>query len=310
MIWFRQAKDTQGAAWVLTVQLTWSIYMPTQPLVALGSWVPLWWASIWWWNGKVSKEAWFICRGKRQFWRSEGCEEQADVGSLLDTHLGRWQPGSMLISVTHVATKATGVPGILATTYSHFDVQGPCRHQGHIDLSGLCCHWGTWWHSGLHCYRGHIWVQGPAARVCADVHGFSNHKRQWGWPGSSQTPESLVVSKNRISTRAMLIWMGYAAIWGHRDIRAHAAMRGHVWVCGLATESELISMTPDITEGHANIQSLCCYLGSGDDLKGMLQPGLCRSEWPALHCEMAQDSALTPWEHHHSLSWVTYRYVS
>lgn len=104
----------------------------------------------------------------------------------------------------------------------------------------------------------------------------------------------MLVSKIHTSTSVMLIWMGYAAIGGHGDIRAHAAVRGHVGVCGLATGSELIPVTPDIIEGHANIQGLCCYLGSGDDLRGMLQPGPCSSERSALHCEMAQDSALTP----------------
>lgn len=200
------------------VQPAWNIYMPTQPLVAPGSWVPILWASIWWWNGKVSEETRFMCCGKRQHWRSEGCEEQVDAGSLLDTHLGRWQSGSMLMSMTHIATKTTVMPGIWFITCSHFDVQGPCHHRGHVDLSGLCCHWGT----------------------------------------STQT----LAAKTHTSTRVMLIWMGYADIWGHGDIWAHAAVRGHVGVCGLATGSELISVTPDITEGHANIQGLCCYLGS------------------------------------------------
>lgn len=50
------------------------------------------------------------------------------------------QPGSVLMSMIHVATKAIEIPGIWTAICGHFGVQGLCHHWGHVDLSDLCCH--------------------------------------------------------------------------------------------------------------------------------------------------------------------------
>ena len=48
------------------------------------------------------------------------------------------QLGSVLIFMTHVATNARGVPGVWASTYGHFAVQGLCYLWDRANLSGLC----------------------------------------------------------------------------------------------------------------------------------------------------------------------------
>lgn len=76
---------------------------------------------------KWEREAeWSVCCGKRQFRRTEGCEEWVDVGGLLATwdhgdiqawaaascHIGVRYRGSVLLSMIHVATKVMGVLGV------------------------------------------------------------------------------------------------------------------------------------------------------------------------------------------------------
>lgn len=86
------------------------------------------------------------------------------------------QSRSMLTSMTYVATKAVGMPGVWAATGVHCGAHGLCHHRGHVGLSELCYHPGKMMTSGLGCSRGatsgfHFPV---AARVSVDVQDVSD----------------------------------------------------------------------------------------------------------------------------------------
>lgn len=50
----------------------------------------------------------------------------------------------------------------------------------------------------------------------------------------------------------MLIWVFWAAIRGHGDIRAHVVAGGHVWLCGSMTQAYVN------TNGHVDVSGLDC----------------------------------------------------
>lgn len=169
-----------------------------------------------------------MCCGKRWFWRSQRCEEWTLVDSLFATQ----EPDDIQA---------------WATAYSYIWV---CSSQG------LCwCSWPSllpkpWVCPGcgpppvsmgcaatrvmliwlsypvtLGTYSHPAWIGGwghtsAATRVCADIQGFSDRWKLWGWLGSGQTPKFMLISNRHPSTGAMLIWMvctiiqGQEGFWG------------------------------------------------------------------------------------------------
>lgn len=63
------------------------------------------------------------------------------------------QLGSVLIFMTHIATNATGMPRVWASTYGYFAVQGLCYLWDRVNLSGLCWSPGELM-AGLNCCWG------------------------------------------------------------------------------------------------------------------------------------------------------------
>lgn len=47
------------------------------------------------------------------------------------------------MSMTHVATKGTGMPKVWGVTCGHCGVHRLCHHQAYVGLDGLCCHPGN-----------------------------------------------------------------------------------------------------------------------------------------------------------------------
>lgn len=68
-----------------------------------------------------------------------GLLPRAMSASLALPHLS-----SVLMPVIHVATRATGMPGVWAGICGNFEVSGLCCHRRScVELSDPCCHWGT-----------------------------------------------------------------------------------------------------------------------------------------------------------------------
>lgn len=106
--------------------------------------------------------------------------------------------GSLLMSVTHIATKAMGRPEVCFANCGHFGVRLRCHYWDHVGLGRMCCYYGTWWHLVQTAARGHDWVQSPAsARVWVDVHGACYHQGQSGCLGSGQLPETQFTKTSR-----------------------------------------------------------------------------------------------------------------
>lgn len=59
--------------------------------------------------------------------------------------------GSLLMSVTHIATKAMGRPEACFVNCGHFGVRLRCRYWDHVGLGRMCCHYVT---SGPNCCQG------------------------------------------------------------------------------------------------------------------------------------------------------------
>lgn len=116
------------------------------------------------------------------------------------------------------------------------------RYRRKWSLGGLCT-WrnverrSTWSHSDAQAWsanKSHVWViilpgsvLFPVAHVAnkghLDVSGLSCCLRASWWS------EAALMLKSNLA--------GVAWIWGHGNIHAYAATRGHVWVCGAITPS-------------------------------------------------------------------------
>lgn len=112
------------------------------------------------------------------------------------------QPGSELMSMAPLTTNDLGDA-----------VQGLLWCWGHTDLGSLCCHLGPWRSPGMECCLWHVWVHSfAAAGVWDKVHGFCYYQVLCRCTASSQTSETMLLSGGFDDTRAMLIWVPYAAI--------------------------------------------------------------------------------------------------
>ena len=83
------------------------------------------------------------------------------------------------------------------------------------------CHPEPWRCPDQSCAKGCVWVHALIeARVWADIHGSCYHWEPGRCPGSCQPRAAMLVSP-----RAILIWVAWAAMQGHSDIRAQIAAK-------------------------------------------------------------------------------------
>lgn len=119
-----------------------------------------------------------------QNWRSEGREEQTDMGGLCCLLRPCWCPSPIcdwrpclgpwsyhnwdlwLCLWPVLLAKVMRMPGICSITWGHAGVQGPYCHQSHTNLSGLCCYPGSCRHLGLGCGWGPCLDLWPCFRQC------------------------------------------------------------------------------------------------------------------------------------------------
>lgn len=81
--------------------------------------------------------------------------------------------------------------------------------------------------------------------------------RSWGCPVCELRLVAILLYKAHVAARAVLIWVVYGAIGGHKDIRAWTVARDHVLVCGPAATRVFVGI-----HGFWYHQWPCKYLGS------------------------------------------------
>lgn len=108
-----------------------------------------------------------------------------------------------------MAPKTVRMPRAWAITWGHVGVRGLWHHWGHADLSGLCCLWG---HDDIQYWtaaKGYSCVHSLAvASVWVDFHDSCYH---WGYPGSSQSPDIILMSMVYATARALPNLQAYSA---------------------------------------------------------------------------------------------------
>lgn len=168
-----------------------------------------------------------------------GSEEARDVRN-----------GLLLTASLPPRNQMTSKPGLLPIAISGsvaarvcVDVHDPRCSQSHGFARGVghhLCPWavmppGSCWSDcpiypvTLGTYSHPAWIgawshTSAATRVCADIQGFSDRWKLWGWLGSGRTPKFMLISNRHPSTGAMLIWMVCTIIQGQEGLRGWAAV--------------------------------------------------------------------------------------